>query len=100
MQVWIASAVIFFALSQFLGWLRGLELSLPVLGVMGLGLAIASNYDKRHSFPFWPAASSMNPSVPSPTVVTVTTPTLTPKPAQAAALPKETAPQQANQPKA
>lgn len=100
MQLWIVTVVILFALSQLWDWLNNTEFSLPVMALAGLGLAIASNYDKRSSFPFWPAASNTNPSVPSPTIVTVSTPTLTPNSAQAVALNQEAASQSANQLKA
>jgi hypothetical protein len=62
MQLWIASFVILFALSQLLDWLRGIELSLPILALGGLCLAIASNYDKRRCFPFWPISPPAPPS--------------------------------------
>ncbi len=89
MQLWIATVVILFALSQFWDWLNKTEFSLPVLALGGLCLAIASNYDKRSSFPFWPTESSTHPSVPQPTIVTVSTPTIKPNSAQTVALPKE-----------
>lgn len=89
MQLWIATVIILFALSQFWEWLNKTEFSLPVLALGGLCLAIASNYDKRSSFPFWPTASSTNQSVSQPTIVTVSTPTIKPNSAQAVALPQE-----------
>ncbi len=95
MQLWIATVVVLFALSQLWEWLNNTEFSVPVLALAGLGLAIASNYDKRQSFPFWPAASNSNRAIPSPNLVTVSTPTLTPHSAQAVALPPEAAPQEA-----
>ena len=100
MQLWIATVVILFALSQLWEWLNNTEFSLPVLAVAGLGLAIASNYDKRQSFPFWPTATNAPPSAPSPTIITETTPTLTPNSDQAVALSQEASTQQAPQPKA
>lgn len=92
MQLWIASFVILFALSQLLDWLRGVEFSLPVLALGGLCLAIASNYDKRHCFPFWPApspgatAAAIAPQAapdiaPAPLNEIAITPTAAPSPA-------------------
>jgi len=60
MQVWIASVIIIFALAQFWGWLQSLEFSQPVLVLGGLLLAFVSNYDKRSSIPFWPAATPLS----------------------------------------
>lgn len=59
MQVWIASVIIIFALSQFWTWLQGLEYSSPVLALGGLLLALISNYDKRASLPFWPQKTQL-----------------------------------------
>lgn len=85
MQVWIASVIIIFALSQLWEWLNRTEFSLPVLGVAGLVLAIASNYDKRHSFPFWPAATS--PAQASQAIVTAPTPSLSASQSETVPLP-------------
>ncbi len=57
MRVWMTSFVILFVFAQLLDWLRHLELPLPAMVVGGLVLAIASNYDKRGTFPLWPLDS-------------------------------------------
>ena len=65
MQIWIASFIIIFALSQFLEWLRGVEFSLPMLALGGLLLSVISNYDKRSSLPFWPSSTSGEALLPN-----------------------------------
>jgi hypothetical protein len=105
MQVWIATVVILFALSQFWEWLNQTEFSLPVLAIVGLGLAIASNYDKRYSFPFWPAAAPSPSSAaaaadPSPTTIPIPQPALQPHPNQAIACPLAGTQQETTQPTA
>lgn len=66
MQVWIASFIIIFALSQFFEWLRGIEFSLPMLALGGLLLSVISNYDKRTSLPFWPSQALGGSLRPNP----------------------------------
>lgn len=84
MQLWIVTVVILFALSQLWDWLNHMEFSLPVLALAGLGLAIASNYDKRRSFPLWPTTSSIDHPPATPTPITATAPTPTPNSEQSA----------------
>ncbi|NJN31594.1 MAG: hypothetical protein HC824_15100 [Synechococcales cyanobacterium RM1_1_8] len=74
MQIWVASFIVFFVLSQFFDWLRQAVFPWPVLVLGGVILAIASNYDKRHSFPFWPSDLAASGS---------STPGLSPSPGQA-----------------
>ncbi|MGV0027086.1 hypothetical protein [Phormidesmis priestleyi] len=52
MQVWLASFFVLFALSELFQWMKHLSLPLPVFILGGAFLAIASNYDRRASFPF------------------------------------------------
>lgn len=52
MQVWLASFLVLFALSELFQWMKHLSLPLPVFILGGAFLAIASNYDRRASFPF------------------------------------------------
>ncbi len=60
LQFWIASFAVLFALAKLMEWLHGFELTMPVFVVGGVLLAIASNYDKRMLFPFWPQSSAVS----------------------------------------
>ena len=62
MQVWLACFLVLFALSELFQWMKHLSLPLPVFILGGAFLAIASNFDRRASFPFnllgeWSATS-------------------------------------------
>lgn len=60
LQFWITSFAILFALAKLLDWLHGFHLTMPVFVAGGGLLAIASNYDKRILFPFWPQGSGIS----------------------------------------
>lgn len=84
MRVALLWIVMLFGLSEALDWLKQVELPMPVLIVGGLVLAIASNYDKRESFPLWPESPPKAPPAAAPTVAAP--PTVEP-PAAAQSLP-------------
>jgi hypothetical protein len=77
MQVWIISFVVLFVLYECWDWLSQLNLPLPVFVVGGLFLAIASNYDKRGLFPWWPAEGNPTGAIADekPASTTHSTPT-------------------------
>jgi hypothetical protein len=50
MKVWAVGVVVFFGLAELYQWLHSLSLPLPVYGVAGLVLALASNGERWSSW--------------------------------------------------
>ncbi len=48
----IASFSVLFGLAQLWGWLKQFSLEEPIVVIGGLLLALASNFDRRATFPF------------------------------------------------
>ncbi len=65
----IASFAILFGLAQLWGWLQQFSLEEPIVVIGGLLLALASNFNRRATFPFdrlhqWLANRSANAATP------------------------------------
>ncbi|MDB9312146.1 hypothetical protein PN462_03455 [Spirulina sp. CS-785/01] len=72
MRVWIVSFGLLFVIIELLDWLQGIEIPLPVFGVAGIALAIASNRDSLTAFPETPSqASPEELSPPQPPTTTL-----------------------------
>ncbi|MFM7425702.1 MAG: hypothetical protein ACKO7W_12035 [Elainella sp.] len=73
MKVWAVGVVVFFGLAELYQWFHSLSLPLPLYGVAGLLLALASNAN-RWSQLIWTPADPPRPqrvkSVPTPPVQT------------------------------
>ncbi|NJR70145.1 MAG: hypothetical protein HC771_17020 [Synechococcales cyanobacterium CRU_2_2] len=54
MRFWLISFGLLFAAAKLLAWFQQFQLPLSAFVAGGVALAIASNYDKRNVFPFWP----------------------------------------------
>lgn len=76
MRIWAVCVVTFFGAAELYQWVQGLTLPLPIYGVAGLLLAVASNADRlpwpqpRQSLHVDPSQSANAPSLLSPSAVT------------------------------
>ncbi|HEY9675703.1 MAG TPA: hypothetical protein V6D11_29940 [Waterburya sp.] len=63
MKVWITSVLVVFGMVELYQWMKDFTLPLPAFILGGVLLAIASNYGKHTSWPFWQpsARSDVNP---------------------------------------
>lgn len=63
MKVWITSVLVVFGMVELYQWMKDFTLPLPAFILGGVLLAIASNYGKHTSWPFWQpsARSEVNP---------------------------------------
>ncbi|HEY9873119.1 MAG TPA: hypothetical protein V6D12_06770 [Candidatus Obscuribacterales bacterium] len=66
MKVWLASFLLLFAIAELYQWMKHFTLPLPVYILGGAFLAIASNYERRASFPF-ARADEQSTVIPNPT---------------------------------
>jgi hypothetical protein len=65
MKVWLASFLLLFAIAELYQWMKHFTLPLPVYILGGAFLAIASNYERRASFPF-ARADEQSTAIPNP----------------------------------
>ena len=67
MKVWITSVLVVFGMVELYQWMKDFTLPLPAFIVGGVLLAVASNYGKFTSWPFWQpsARCEVNPLQPS-----------------------------------
>jgi hypothetical protein len=54
MRFWLGSFGVMFAFATLLEWVQQFQVPLSAFVAGGVVLAIASNYDRRSLFPFWP----------------------------------------------
>ncbi len=62
-RVWIAIFLVLFGMAELYQWMKQFTLPLPIYILGGAFLALASNYERRASFPW------QRPSEPPPTAV-------------------------------
>ncbi len=66
MRVWAVCVVTFFGAAELYQWLQGLTLPLPVYGVAGLLLAVASNADRLRWFQSGGSSLAIQPQSSQP----------------------------------